>query len=159
MPNLECISLDWFSYLVPHLNPVQFRQEDCNDIDLNPLSGFQKLADLMDQDSNIDFPKFIKHFGMTSVNQVDKQGRSMLHQAACKGDQHIVDTLIVKLGADSSVEDNYKFSPYGLAMREEQFDTAYSMLCKPTFLFKISGAGTFGTQLHLAVSKLQVNHV
>jgi len=42
----------------------------------------------------------------------------MLHQAASRGDLQIVNILL-KAGADSKIEDNYKFNAYGLAMREE----------------------------------------
>ena len=40
MPNLDTISLDWFSYLIPELQVIQKRQEDCDNIDIEPMSGF-----------------------------------------------------------------------------------------------------------------------
>lgn len=61
------------------------------------------------------------------INQVDLKGRTMLHYAASKGDIYCVDKLIKK-GADVTIKDNYNFSAYGLAMREEQYETAFKLL-------------------------------
>lgn len=84
MPNLHTVSFDWFAYV--HLEPIQYRREDCDDIDSEHPCGFSKLEALMDTDSCVDFIKFIRFFGCANINQVDKQGRTLLHTAAQRGD-------------------------------------------------------------------------
>ena len=78
----------------------------------------------------------------------------MLHYAAQKGDLNVVKALI-EAGSDKTVIDQYKFNAYGLALREEQFEVAMHLLCTPSFVFfdAYQGSGTFGSLLHLAVSK------
>lgn len=41
-------------------------------------------------------------------------------------------------------------------MREEKFETAFKLLIQSQ---SSEGAGTFGTLLHLAISKLQYTHI
>ncbi len=49
---------------------------------------------------------------------MDKQGRTLLHTAAQRGDVQKVKMLLQK-GVDPLIEDKYKFGAYGLALREE----------------------------------------
>ena len=51
----------------------------------------------------------------------------MLHQAASKGAMNIVENLLAS-GADAQIIDKYGFNAYGLAMREDQFSTAFIIL-------------------------------
>ena len=46
-------------------------------------------------------------------------------------------------------------------MREDHFEAASELLTNPTFVFQNirTGAGTFPSLVHLAISKLQVDHV
>ena len=80
----------------------------------------------------------------------------MLHYSAAKGDTFVVKQLL-KAGACKSNLDRYKFNPYGLALREEKFDTALAILKSGSFdnddVLR-GGAGTYGTLIHLAVAKL-----
>lgn len=84
----------------------------------------------------------------------------MLHYAASKGDLTVVKALISE-NADKNKIDQYKFNAYGLAMREEHFQVGLHLLEMPSFTFfdPFKGSGTFGSLLHLAVAKLQVEHV
>ena len=84
----------------------------------------------------------------------------MLHYAASKGDLTVVKALIAE-NADKNKIDQYKFNAYGLAMREEHFQVGLHLLEMPSFTFydPFKGSGTFGSLLHLAVAKLQVEHV
>ena len=84
----------------------------------------------------------------------------MLHYASQKGDMNVIRALIEK-GADKTKLDQYQFNPYGLALREEHFAAAMYLLRTPSFAYfdVYSGAGTFGSLLHLAVTKLQADQV
>jgi len=35
---------------------------------------------------------------------------------------------LLQLGVDTNIKDSYNFSPYGLALREEQFEVAEALL-------------------------------
>jgi ankyrin repeat protein len=105
----------------------------------------------MDTDSSVDFIKFIRFFGCADINQVDKQGRTLLHTAAQRGDVHKV-KLLLQNNASTLVEDKYRFGAYGLALREDQYECAWAILTEAESGQK--GAGTFGSLLHLAVTKL-----
>ncbi len=76
----------------------------------------------------------------------------MLHRAASHGNNALVNELL-DAGANPQIIDGYQFSAYGLAMREEFYDTALIILKQ---VYQSEGAGTYGTCLHLAVAKLQV---
>lgn len=84
----------------------------------------------------------------------------MLHYAAQKGDLKVVQALI-EAGADKTKVDQYSFNPYGLALREESYSVAMYLLQMPSFVYfdVFRGAGTFGSLLHLAVTKLQPEQV
>ena len=94
------------------------------------------------------------------INSVDERGRTMLHYAAMKGDMIVVKELLAN-GADKNLVDKYDFNPYGYAMREDLYKVAMQILLHKrfTYLDSIKGAGTFGSLLHLAVAKLQPEHV
>ena len=72
----------------------------------------------MDKDSDVDFQKFILHF-QPNQNLTDKQGRTILHKVASKGDLPSCRLLLQLASIDLAIEDNYGFNAYGLAMREE----------------------------------------
>lgn len=82
----------------------------------------------------------------------------MLHYAATIGDSPVVDDLLRCVGVECGVTDCYQCVPYALAMRNDHFDIALKILNRwqPA---RDYGAGTFGTLLHLAVYKMQANHV
>lgn len=84
----------------------------------------------------------------------------MLHYAAQKGDMNVVQCLIEK-GVDKTKIDQYCFNAYGLALREEHFAVAMYLLTTPSFAYfdVYRGAGTFGSLLHLAVTKMQADQV
>ena len=64
-------------------------------------------------------------------------------------------------GADKTIQDKYDFNPYGYALREDHFRLAMYILTQGRFMYNDcqKGAGTFGSLLHLAVDKLQPEHV
>lgn len=81
----------------------------------------------------------------------------MLHYAAQKGDMQAI-RLLVENGADKTKIDQYSFNAYGLALREEQITASMYLLTTPSFTnFDVfQGAGTFGSLLHLTVTKILV---
>ena len=113
----------------------------------------------------IDFIRFAERFtalqngvkllGKDWVSIQDAKGRTMLHYAAQKGDLAVVQALIEQ-GANKAKVDQYSFNPYGMALREEHFSVAMYLLTTPNFSYfdVYRGAGTFGSLLHLAVTKL-----
>jgi ankyrin repeat protein len=110
----------------------------------------------------ISFIPFAKHFikltteveGEKWINAVDDRGRTILHNAALKGDLVIVKELLAN-GIDKTIVDKYDFDAYGYAMREDHFKVALQILThrRQTLQFT-KGSGTFGSHLHLAVAKL-----
>ena len=108
------------------------------------------LADLMDVQPEVEFLDFASFFGVKHIDQQDSKGKTMLHYSASRGDNFIVN-LLLEAGACTKLIDRYQFSPYGLAVREDNFDTALLILQKEP---QIKGAGTFGSLLNLAVTKL-----
>ena len=160
MPSLEAIGLDWFHYLIPQKDEYQERIEECDHIDdlteiaQNPM---RMLANLMEVKSQITLADFLAHFGQTDINARDKLGRTALHKAAIKNDVTICSKLL-EYGASINVIDRYKFSPYGLALRDESYAVADLMLDHLTSIDN-SGAGTFGSLVHLLVNKLKTDHL
>jgi ankyrin repeat protein len=104
--------------------------------------NFDKLLKLCKKVSSknnelvIDFIQFADHFNNvksfigSTVNYLDERKRTMLHYAASKGATHIVQCLLEN-GAETEYIDKYGFNPYGLAMREDKFETAYMLLTSP----------------------------
>lgn len=101
----------------------------------------------------ITFIQFANHFGIQDFDVYDGKGRTMMHQAASHDDTQVCKQLLKK-GANANIQDQYNFTPYGLALREEKFEVAKYLLevCPPASVKQ--GAGTFGTLLHLATAKL-----
>lgn len=63
-------------------------------------------------------------------------------------------TLLLDNGANPNILDKDKFSPLGLAIREENFKASYKLLKDDRINVK-DGAGLFSGILHLAVGKLE----
>jgi len=84
----------------------------------------------------------------------------MLHYAALNGDLHVTKELLAN-GADKTLVDKYDFNPYGYAMRQDYFRVAMQILLHKRFAYGDAaiGSGTFGSHLHLAVTKKQIEHV
>ena len=70
-------------------------------------------------------------------------------------------TQLIEKGIDKTKIDQYQFNAYGLTLREEHFQAAFVLLTAPSFAYfdVFKGAGTFGSLLHLAVTKLQSDQV
>lgn len=112
----------------------------------------------------VEFIAFAEHFYRKAhgerlpadwISICDGKGRTMLHYAAQKGDLSAIRALMEK-SADKTKIDQYSFNVYGLALREEHFSAAMYLLTTPSFAYfdVYQGAGTFGSLLHLAVTKL-----
>lgn len=77
-----------------------------------------------------------------------------MHNAVQRKETAIID-LLMEEGADPNILDKDKFSPLGLALRDEHFKCAYKLIKHPLLDVNI-GAGLFCSMLHLAVAKLEV---
>ena len=87
----------------------------------------------------------------------DERNRTILHNAAMRGDSALVSLLLY---TDISVNelDNNNYSALGIALREEKFKIAYKLLQHPDINIQIGG-GIFGHLINLAVVKLDVQTV
>jgi len=113
----------------------------------------------VEKSETINFAKLLYFFSESDFNLdcKDDRGRTLFHNAVLRGESTIV-KLLVEEGADPNILDKDKFSPLGLALREENYKAAYKLLKHPLQDVSI-GAGMFCSLVHLAVAKLQPNLV
>jgi ankyrin repeat protein len=88
-----------------------------------------------------------------NINSIDNRLRTPLHNAAVKGDNGVLEGLILGK-ADANILDKDNCTPLCLAIREENFDAAVILI--NSHVNVNLGGGIFGSPMHLAVVKLEV---
>lgn len=89
----------------------------------NVLNMLRKLSEDIvkkKQQDLITIGKFLEYFSEEGfdIDFKDDRGRTLLHNAVQKNEPSIVE-LLVEEGADPNILDKDKYSPLGLALREE----------------------------------------
>ncbi len=87
------------------------------------------------------------------INNVDNRTRSPLHNAAAKGDNGVLEGILLGK-ANTDILDKDNCTPLCLAIREENFEGA-SFLIEANVDVNLGG-GIYGGPMHLAVVKLEI---
>jgi len=87
------------------------------------------------------------------INSIDNRLRTPLHNAAVKGDNGVLEGLLLGK-AEANLLDKDNCTPLCLAIREENFDAAVVLINSNVDVNL--GGGIFGSPMHLAVVKLEV---
>lgn len=156
LKNLKEIALEWFKYAEPGINPILKRPQHNVIID--------RLLDLCckkHQKSifSIEFLDFLKAFSTNKLDfkQKDSKGRCLLHNAASEDEIGVLYAISLKTPQLLNFADKDGQTPLTLALLEEKFRSVDCLLDLQGDLRL--GGGIFGSCLHIAVSKLQVNLV
>lgn len=91
------------------------------------------------------------------INHVDNRLRTPLHNASVKGDNGVLEGLLMgKANTDLLDKDNC--TPLCLAIREDNIEGAHILINSGTVDVNMGG-GIFGSPMHLAVVKLEISLV
>lgn len=98
---------------------------------------------------------FLENYSINvfNINNIDNRLRTPLHNAAVKGDNGVLEGLLLGK-ADTNILDKDNCTPLCLAIREENFDAAVILINSGVDVNL--GGGIFGSPMHLAVVKLEV---
>jgi ankyrin repeat protein len=66
-----------------------------------------------------EFLKYFSHKNQFDVHHQDTRGKSVLHMAAIRQNEKVLQ-LLINMGADINALDNEGYSPLGLAIRESK---------------------------------------
>lgn len=151
LKRLKELSLEWFRYTSPPLSRqlkghigekmIESMQSLCVRLSRQGLMGCSLLA-------------FLHHFSEDhfSLNSVDLKHKSALHLAAMEGDCGVIKGLL-DAGIEINSVDKDGFTAFGLALHFDKMNAAKLLLSQDPDIS--TGAGIFGSPLHIAVSKIE----
>ena len=155
--NLKELALEWFKYTNPPLAVIQ------NDKHCEKIKQLFALCNSL-RDFNvteINFEEFIANFSQNHeaslLNSTDSHSRNLLHIAALAEEVGIIRHLLSQREQLINQLDQDQQSPLSLSIREEKYFISRILLfhgADPKL-----GGGAFGSCLHMATSKLQLNLV
>ena len=101
---------------------------------------------------DIELIEFVSHFSEDGFdfNRLDMRTRTPLHTAVLSGDNGVIQGLI-NAGCDVDALDSEGFSPFVLALKEDNFEAVNILTDAGVDL--TTGAGNFGSALNVAVLK------
>ena len=157
LQSLKELSLEWFKYTNP---PRSMLQNDKNRTTILKLFDLCKTLQSFNK-SELNFEEFVTNFSESNeislLNTKDSHSRNILHITALEEEVGIVKYLLSQRGDLINELDQEEQTPLSLAIREEKYSIAQVLLshrANPQI-----GGGAFGSCLHMAVTKLQVNLV
>ena len=158
MVSLREFALEWFKYTNP---PMASVQNDKSRIVIEQLFRLCRDVRLEDVNQQISFTRFIEHFSMTDgpslIYAKDSHNRNLLHIAALEEEVGIVKHLLKDAPELANELDQDQQTPLSLAIREDSFSIAKAIINNggdPNI-----GGGAFGSSLHLAITKLNIELV
>ena len=152
--SLKEFAIEWFKYTNPPMGILQ------NDKSRLVIEHFFKLCKQChdNESEEITFTDFIEHFsaadGKSLFTAKDSHNRNILHIAALEEEVGIVKHLLLKVPHLSDELDQDQQSPLSLAIREDCFLSAKAIItggANPNL-----GGGAFGSSLHLAITKMEL---
>ena len=152
---LQEFSLEWFLYAKPPRPKfLKFNLNDGKEMFESLRLLCQLLLKYNMQDCALI--TFLENFSDTQfdLNCMDNRLRTPLHNAAAKGDNGVLEGLLIGK-ADPNLLDKDNCTPLCLAIREDNFEGAKTLLDCPPVDANLGG-GIYGSPMHLAVVKLEV---
>ena len=101
------------------------------------------------------FITFLENYSINllDINSKDNRQRTPLHNAAVKGDNGVLEGLLLGK-ANPNLLDKDNCTPLCLAIREDNFEAAVILINEKVDVNL--GGGIYGSPLHLAVVKVEV---
>lgn len=155
--NLIEFSLEWFIYAKPpHPKLVKAHVNDGKDMleSLKVLCGLL-LKYKMNECALITFLENYSE-NVFDINHVDNRLRTPLHNAAVKGDNGVLEGLLMG-NANTDLLDKDNCTPLCLAIRDDNIEGAHILINKGVNVNM--GGGIFGSPMHFAIVKLEISIV
>ena len=154
MARLQELSLDWFLYAKPTKDKLIKRNLGKGDKILTSLFNLCELLEKYKMDQ-CELITFLDNYSGNNFNkdQVDNRNKTLLHHAAAKGDNGVIEGLLYG-DANPNFLDKDQCTPLCVAIRDENFVGARILIERDADVN--IGGGIYGSALHLAVVKTEI---
>ena len=151
LKQLKELSLEWFRYTSPPLS-----RQLKGHIGEKMIESLQSLCVRLGRQGQVSCTllAFLQHFSEDRfcLDSVDVRHKSALHLAAMEGDCGVIKGLL-DAGIEINSVDKDAFSAFGLALHFDKMNAAKLLLSQEPDIN--TGAGAFGSPLHIAVCKIE----
>jgi ankyrin repeat protein len=158
LTNLHEFSLEWFLYAKPPRSKIVKKYMNDGKEVLESLNILCSLL-LKYKMNECALITFLENYSenVFDINHIDNRLRTPLHNAAAKGDNGVLEGLLMgKANTDLLDKDNC--TPLCLAIREDNIEGAHILINSGVVDVNMGG-GIFGSPMHLAVVKLEISLV